>query len=97
MTIQKRVVESVDCINIAMKKLENELEKVQNIESPIPGVRATIRRHVRRTLYPFKEETLRKIRNAVSEARSDLNLTLQVLHMFVYLSLIGLIFLILSS
>jgi hypothetical protein len=91
MPIQERVVESVDRVNITMKKLEDELEKVQNTESPKPGVRAAIRRHVRRTLYPFKEETLRKIRNAVSEARSDLNLTLQVLHMLVYLGLISLI------
>jgi hypothetical protein len=85
MSIQTRVVETVDCVNIAMKKLEDELKKVQNTESPNPGVRAAIRRHVRRALYPFKEETLRKIQNAVSEARSDLNLTLQVLHMLVYL------------
>jgi len=90
-SIEKRVVESVDCVNIAIKKLNDELEKVQNTASPIPGVRATVRRHVRRTLYPFKEETLRKIQNAVSEARSDLNLTLQVLHMLVYLRLISLI------
>ena len=91
MSIQKRVVESVDCANIAMKKLEDELKRLQNTESPKPGVRAAIRRHVRRTLYPFKEETLRKIQNAVSEARSDLNLTLQVLHMSVNLGLVSLI------
>lgn len=91
MSMQKRVVESVDCVNIAMKKLDDELKKVQNTESPKPGGRAAMRRHVRRALYPFKEETLRKIQNAVSEARSDLNLTLQVLHMLVYLGLISLV------
>ena len=91
MSMQKHVVESVDCVNIAMKKLEDELKKVQNTESPKPGVRAAMRRHVRRALYPFKEETLRKIQNAVSEARSDLNLTLQVLHMLVYPGLISLV------
>ena len=91
MSIQQRVVESVHSVNITMKKLEGELEKVQNRESPIQGVRDAIRRHVRRTLYPFKEETLQKIQNAVSEARSDLNLALQVLHMSVDLGLISLI------
>jgi hypothetical protein len=83
MSIQNRVVESVDRVNIVMKKLEDELKNVRNTESPRPGVRAAMRRHVRRGLYPFKEETLQKIQNAVSEARSDLNLTLQVLHMLV--------------
>jgi ankyrin repeat domain-containing protein 50 len=89
LSIQKRVVESVDCVNIAMKKLEDELKKVQNISKT--GVRTVMRRHVRRALYPFKEETLQKIRSAISEARSDLNLTLQVLHMLVYLGLIHLV------
>ena len=91
MSIQKCAVESVDRVNIVMKKLEDELKKVQSTESPKPGVRAAMRRHVRRALYPFKEETLQKIQNAVFEARSDLNLTLQVLHMLVYLGFINLV------
>ena len=56
MSIQKRVVESVDCVNIAMKKLKDVLEKVQSTESPIPGIRAAIRRHARRTLYPGQNQ-----------------------------------------
>jgi hypothetical protein len=93
MSIQKSVVESVNGVNIAMKKLKDELKEVRNTECPRPGVRAVLRRHVRRMLYPFKEDTLRKIQNAVSEARSHLNLTLQVLHMLVYLDLSVLFFL----
>ena len=89
--MQKLVVESVDCVNVAMKKLGNELKKVQNTESPKPEVRAAMRRHVWRALYPFKEETLQKIQNAVSEARFNSNLILQILHMLVYLGLISLI------
>jgi hypothetical protein len=46
MSMQKLVVESVDCVNVAMKKLGNELKKVQNTESPKPEVRAAMRRHV---------------------------------------------------
>jgi len=91
MSMQKLVVENVDYVNVAMKKLEDELKKVQNTESPKPRVRAAMRRHVRRALYPFKEETLQKIQNALSEARSNFNLTLQVLHMLVYLGLISLV------
>ena len=91
MSMQKRVVESVDGVNIAMKKLEDELKKVQNTEPLKPGVRAAMRRHVRRALYPFKEETLRKIQNVVSEARSDFSLTLQVLHTLVHVGLISLV------
>jgi hypothetical protein len=92
-SIQKRVVESVDRVNMKMKKLEGELKKVQNLESAKPGVRAAMRRHVRRGLYPFKEESLQKIQNAVSEARFELNTTLQVLHMLVSGDLLLLFFL----
>jgi hypothetical protein len=91
MSMQKLVMKNVNCVNVAMKKLENELKKVQNTEFPKPEIRAAMRRHVRRALYLFKEETLQKIQNAVSEARSNFNLTLQVLHMLVYLKLINLI------
>lgn len=90
MSIQKGVVESVDRVNIAMKKLKDELKKVQTTESSKPGVRAAMRRHVLRALYPFKEETLMKIQNTVSDARSSLDLILQVRHMLVYLRLISL-------
>jgi hypothetical protein len=84
MSIEKRVVENVNRVNMAIKKLKDELNKLQSTECPKPGVRAAMRRHVRRALYPFKEETLRKIRDAVSEARSDLDFTLQVLQMLVF-------------
>jgi ankyrin repeat domain-containing protein 50 len=84
-SIRDCVVDSLVRLNTDMKKLEDELKKLQTMECPKPGVRATLRRHVRRGLYPFKEETLKKIQKAVSEARSDLNLTLQVLQMSVYL------------
>jgi hypothetical protein len=78
MSIEERVVESVKRVNIEMKKLEDELKKK---ECPKPGVQATLRRHVRRALYPFKEESLKKIQKAVSEARFDLDSVLQVLDM----------------
>jgi ankyrin repeat domain-containing protein 50 len=89
--IEKSVEENVNRVDEAMKKLEDELRKVQATESPKPGVRAAMRRHVRRALYPFKENTLRKIQQVVSEARSNLDIALQVLQVFVYLEFIGVV------
>jgi len=82
--IIKNVEEHVNRISGVLKKLEDELEKVQSTETPNPGMRAAMRRHVRRALYPFMEETLNKIQQAVAEARSNLDLALQALQMFVY-------------
>jgi len=70
-------------VNMDMERLEVELKKAQSAdnESLKPGVRAAMRRHARRAFYPFREETLQKIQNAISEARSNLNLSLQLLDM----------------
>lgn len=87
-SIEKEVKEVADRVKMAMKKLKDELGKVRNTDSSKLGARAAIRRHVLRALYPFKEETLLKIQKAVSEARSNLNLILQVVQMLVYLGLI---------
>lgn len=91
MRIEKGVEENVNCVNEAMKKLEDELRKVQGTEFPKLGVRAAMRRHVRRGFYPFKEKTLGKIQRAISEARSNLGVALQVLQVFVYLEFIGVV------
>jgi ankyrin repeat domain-containing protein 50 len=75
------VAKNMNRVNVDMKRLEVELKKVQGAdnESLNPGVRAAMRRHARRAFYPFKEETLQKIQKAISEARSNLNLSLKVL------------------
>jgi phosphotransferase system IIB component len=77
------VAKNMNRVNVDMKRLEVELKKVQSAdnESLKLGVRAAMRRHVRRAFYPFKEETLQKIQNSISEARSNLKLSLQVLDM----------------
>jgi hypothetical protein len=82
------VEKSIIAFNRTLNKLEDELKKVKDTEPPKPGARSTIRRHVRRALYPFKEATLGKIQGAVSEARSSLTLALDVLKLFVYLRFI---------
>jgi len=88
-SINECVEKNITFVKGAMEKLEEELKKVQGTESPEPGARSTMRRHVRKALYPFREETLRKVRRAVSEARQDLNTALQVLQVFVYLEFIN--------
>ncbi|KAI9764300.1 MAG: hypothetical protein M1839_005966 [Geoglossum umbratile] len=79
MSIKDSVEKNVHHINGALEKLEDELRKVQGTEPPKLGARSAMRRHVRRALYPFREETLSKIQRVVSEARSNLELALQVL------------------
>ena len=85
MSIKDSVEKHVNRIHSALERLKDELRKVQGTESPKPGSRSAMRRHVRRALYPFREETLSKIRRVVFEARSNLDLALQVLQVFVYL------------
>ncbi|KAI9860058.1 MAG: hypothetical protein M1813_006406 [Trichoglossum hirsutum] len=79
MGIKDSVEKNVNCINGALEKLTDELRKVQGTELLKSGARSAMRRHVRRALYPFREETLSNIQRVVSEARSNLDLALQVL------------------
>jgi hypothetical protein len=83
MQIATDVKKSINRVHQEMKKLELELGKIHETESPKIGVRATIRRHVLRAYYPFKEETITKIQRVISEARANLNLILHVLQMHV--------------
>jgi ankyrin repeat domain-containing protein 50 len=76
-SIQERVVESVKRVNLHMETLKHELDKTEDAK----GARSTMRRRIRRGLYPFKEETLKKLQAAISEARDGLSLDLQVLNM----------------
>jgi hypothetical protein len=89
MGIKDSVEKNVNCINGALEKLTDELRKVQGTELLKSGARSAMRRHVRRALYPFREETLSNIQRVVSEARSNLDLALQVLQVFVYLRFIS--------
>lgn len=82
--VKSNVEKSVNTFGGALEKLKDELKRVQDTESPKPGVRSTMRRHARRAFYPFKEDTLRRIQGVISEACSTLILALQVLHVFVF-------------
>jgi len=82
-SVKDSVEKNINAMYGTMRKLEDELRKVRDAESPKVGVRSAMRRHVRRGLYPFREETLNKIQRVVAEARQNLDLALQVLQMFV--------------
>ena len=79
--IQNTVVENANHVKVAMVGLQEELNSIQAEDSPKPGVRSFMRKHIRRSTYPFKEKTLHKIQESVAEARSNLNTILQLLQM----------------
>lgn len=81
--VKDSVEKNINAMHGTMRKLEDELCKVRDAESPKFGVRSAMRRHVRRAFYPFKEETLSKIQRVVAEAHRNLDLALQVLQMSV--------------
>jgi hypothetical protein len=78
------VEKNINTIYGTMRKLKDELGKVRDAESLKAGVRSAIRRHIRRGLYPFREETLNKIQRVVTKTYQNLNLALQILQIFVY-------------
>jgi predicted nuclease with TOPRIM domain len=82
------VKENINHVDGAMRELDDELKKVQGEKSELEARRA-MRRHLRRAFYPFKEETLKKIRQVVDGAIQNLNLALQVLQVFVYLRILS--------
>jgi hypothetical protein len=83
--MKDNVEKNINAFKGALKKLDDELKKVKDTEAPKPGARSTIRRHVRKALYPFKEATLAKFQEAISEARSSLAFALDTLELCVYL------------
>ena len=82
-SVKDSVEKNINAMHGTMQKLEDELCKVRDAESPKNGVRSAMRRHVRRAFYPFREETLSKIQRGVAEAHRHLDLALQVLQMSV--------------
>lgn len=82
-SVKDSVEKHINAMDGTMRKLNDELDKVRNAVSPKVGVISAMRRHVRRGLYPFREETLKKIQRVVAEARQNLDLALQVLQVFV--------------
>jgi hypothetical protein len=82
--IKDNVEKNILLSEVGLRDLKSQLEKANTTVLPKQGVRSTMRRHMRRAFYPFKEQTLRKIQQVVSEARSNLDIALQTLQLFVY-------------
>ena len=67
------------CIN-GLHKLQKKLSKLQS--HPLPsGFRQKAWAEVQRSLYPFKQSTLAKLRELVGDLRKQLSLALQLLHL----------------
>ena len=80
-SVKDSVENNINAMYGTMQKLEVALRKVRDAESPKVGARSAMRRHVRRAFYPFREETLSRIKQIVTEAHLNLDLALQVLQM----------------
>jgi hypothetical protein len=78
-SVTENVEKNIQRIKQAMDKLSDELGQALNLGLPKQGARALMRLHIRRALYPFKEQTLLNIQQVISEACSNLNTALHAL------------------
>ena len=77
--IVDRVENSIESSTESLRKLERKLNKVRVVALQ-NGWKDKAKAQFQRTLYPFKESTLAKLRESSSEARDNLSLALNVLH-----------------
>ncbi|KAI9838025.1 MAG: hypothetical protein M1819_006179 [Sarea resinae] len=68
------VIESLESCRRGIECLEKKLKQIEEV--PRPELSAKIRSQVQRALYPFKESTLAKLREIVSDLRANLKLAL---------------------
>ncbi len=77
--IVSRVEESIKCLEKGLRSLKKKLDKVRLI--PLQeGLKAKAKTQLRRTLFPFKESTLARLKELGNELRDDLSLALNLLH-----------------
>lgn len=79
--VKDHVEKNINALGETLKKLAEELEKVKE-EDP-PGMSSKLQGHMRKALYPFKKARLAKIQVAIAEARSNLDLALTALKLYV--------------
>ncbi|KAI9879865.1 MAG: hypothetical protein M1830_006717 [Pleopsidium flavum] len=75
--IVERVTESIASCDTGVKSLDKKLTKVKALK--VDGLEARLRAQVRRALYPFKESTLMKLRETISDLRDNLSLAINIL------------------
>jgi ankyrin repeat domain-containing protein 50 len=78
--IVAQVEESITSTRAGIDSLKKKLDKIR-ISSPEDGWREKSKVHLGRTLFPFKESTLVKLKEVSNELRDNLSLALNVLQM----------------
>lgn len=76
--IVEKILNSIESSTASLRNLERKLNKVRVVALQ-NGWKDKAKAQFRRTLYPFKESTLAKLRELSSEARDNLSLALNVL------------------
>ena len=79
--IVNRATESLASCSAGLENLEKKSAKVKTTQ--VDDLEARIRVQVRRALYPFKESTLMKLRETVSDLQDNLSLAISTLQMWV--------------
>jgi hypothetical protein len=75
----KNVQSSMAACLGGIKELEDELARVQEVKGS--NLRSKIHEQGRRLLYPFRESTLVKLKEIVSDIRDNLSLAVETLHL----------------
>jgi hypothetical protein len=75
----KNVQSSIAACTSGIQELQDELAKVQEVKGS--NVLSKVHEHGRRLLYPFRESTLLKLREIVSDIRASLVLAMNTLHL----------------
>jgi hypothetical protein len=78
MSVREIVEKNIKTIEQGINELSDELKTVLGLGIPKKDL---MRRHIRKALYPFKQPTLSKIEQVISQARSNLGISLQTLHL----------------
>jgi hypothetical protein len=75
----KNIQSSIVACTSGIKELQDELAKVQEVKGS--NVLSKVHEQGRRLLYPFRESTLFKLREIVSDVRANLGLAVNMLHL----------------
>jgi hypothetical protein len=78
MTVRQMVEKNIRTTEQGINELSIELQNVLCLEIPKKDL---MRRRIRKALYPFKQPTLSKLEQVISQARSNLGISLQTLQL----------------
>jgi len=77
--VRKNIQSSIVTCTSGIKELQDELAKVQEVKGS--NILSKAHEHGRRLLYPFRESTLLKLREIVSDIRASLGLAMNTLNL----------------